>query len=129
MAATAPLNITVAVPVRLVPVKVTGVPTGPLVVEILEREGSLLTVNGTALLLLPPAMRYRFPVVAVEGTRIVIEPADQEVTSAMPLPTTTYPLPWVAPKLLPVMVTNAAGAPKLGLAPLIVGAAAGKLMV
>src|SRR5947208_9885184 len=51
-----PLNVTVVAPVKLVPLIVTLVPTGPLVGVKLVIVGGLTTVNEPALVAVPPAV-------------------------------------------------------------------------
>ena len=51
-----PLNATVVAPVKLVPLIVTLVPTGPLVGEKLAIVGGLTTVNEPALVAVPPGV-------------------------------------------------------------------------
>ena len=52
-----------------------------------------------------------FPVVALLGTWMAIMVLDHETTWDGAPPTVTLPLPWVAPKLVPLISINAAGAP------------------
>jgi hypothetical protein len=51
-----------------------------------------------------------------------MEVADHEVTVAVVLPNFTVLVPCVAPKLVPVMVTEVPGVPEVGLRELIAGA-------
>src|SRR3989454_12211675 len=67
--AVTPLNATVVVPVKLVPLIVTLVPTGPLVGEKLAIVGGSTTVNAPELCAVPPAVvTLTGPVVAPAGT-------------------------------------------------------------
>ena len=64
-----PLNVTVVAPVKLVPLIVTLVPTGPLVGVKLVIVGGLITVKLLALVAVPPAVvTLTGPVVAPVGT-------------------------------------------------------------
>jgi hypothetical protein len=68
-----PLNSTEVAPVRLVPVMVTLVPTGPLVGEKLVMVGEPITVKLLALVAVPPGVVTAMgPVVAAAGTIVVI---------------------------------------------------------
>ena len=67
--ALAPLNATAVVPVKLVPLMLTLVPTGPLGGVKPVIAGGLITVKLTALMAVPPAVvTLIFPVVAPVGT-------------------------------------------------------------
>jgi hypothetical protein len=67
--AAAPLNLTLVAPVKLVPLIVTAVPTGPLVGVKLVIVGGLTTVKLLALVAVPPAVAtLSGPVVAPAGT-------------------------------------------------------------
>jgi hypothetical protein len=109
-AATMPLNVTTRESCdepKFVPVTVTEVPTGPEVVERLVIAGAS-TVKLAPLLRSPDTVTITFPVVAQPGTVAVMLVALQLVTSATtPLNVTTL-VPCVAPKLVPVMVTEVA---------------------
>ena len=64
-----PLNVTDEAPVKLVPLIVTLVPTSPLVGVKLAIVGALVTVNGLALVAVPPGVvTLSGPVVAPVGT-------------------------------------------------------------
>ena len=65
-----PLNVTAVAPVKLLPVIVTLVPTGPLAGVKLVIVGALaVTVNAVALVAVPPGVVTRMgPVVAPAGT-------------------------------------------------------------
>ena len=63
------LNATAEVPVKLVPLMVTLVPTGPLAGVKLVIEGGLITVKLPALVAVPPGVvTLMVPAVAPEGT-------------------------------------------------------------
>src|SRR5882672_1999574 len=67
--ALAPLNATAVVPVKLVPLMVTLVPTGPLAGVKLVIVGGLITVKVPALVAVPPGVvTLIVPVVAPAGT-------------------------------------------------------------
>jgi hypothetical protein len=71
-------------------------------------------VKLTPLLAAPPTVTTTFPVVAPLGTGATILVADQLAgVAAVPLNVTLL-LPWVAPKAVPVMVTEAPTAPEVG---------------
>lgn len=79
------------------------VPDGPEVGEITVRLGICVTVNGIALLATPPTFITTLPEVAVAGTGTVIRVLLQLVgVAGVPLNVTAL-VPWVAPKLLPLM--------------------------
>jgi len=63
------------------------------------------------LLFTPLANTTTFPVVAPEGTVVAMLVALQLVTVAVVPLNFTVPLPWVAPKFVPVIVTAAPTAP------------------
>src|ERR1700731_4648452 len=87
--AVVPLNVTVLVPCvdpKFVPVIVTGVPTGPEVVDrlvIVGAGGGVVTVKFTPLLGTPPTVTTTFPVVAPAGTEVARLVALQLVTVAV----------------------------------------------
>ncbi len=73
-----------------------------------------MTVKFTPLLLTPLAFTTTLPVVAPDGTDACIDPVPHDVTvAAVPL-NVTAPLPWVAPKLVPVIVTDVPTGPEVG---------------
>src|SRR5712691_810963 len=108
-----PLNSTTVAPVKLVPLMVTLVPTGPLVGVKLEIVGELLvTVKLTALLAVPPAVVTLIgPLVAPAGTVAVIVVAEPTVKLALvPLNSTA-----LAPvKLVPLIETLVPAGPLVG---------------
>jgi len=110
-----PLNFTVLAPCvepKLVPVIVTDVPTGPDVGDRVVMLG--VTVNETPLLARLLTVTTTFPVVAPLGTATTIEVALQLVgVAAVPLNFTVL-VPWVAPKFVPVIVTDVPTAPDVG---------------
>jgi hypothetical protein len=122
-----PLNVTVLVPCvapKPAPVIVTGVPTTPdagLRLKMLGGGG--VTVKFMPLLACPPTVTTTLPLVAAGGTVAVMLVALHAVAvAAVPLKVTVL-VPWLAPKLPPVIVTNAAAGPLVGLRPVIVGVA------
>ena len=71
----------------------------------------------------PSTVTTTFPVVAPAGTTVVMVVSLQKVgVAAVPLNFTVL-VPWVAPKLAPVIVTVEPTAPDDGLIPLIAGMA------
>ncbi len=124
--AAVPLNVTVLAPwfaPKLLPLMVTGVATGPLEGERLVNVGVTVTVKASALLARPPTVTTTLPVVAPAGTGTVMLVADQFVgVPAVPLNVTVL-VPWLAPKLLPPMVTALAIEPLVGDRLVNVGAA------
>jgi hypothetical protein len=124
--AAVPLNLTVLVPCvapKLVPVIVTVSPTMPEVGDRLVMLGVGRTVKLFPLLSTPLARTTTFPVVAPEGTGALMLVALQLVGVAeVPLNLTVL-LPWVAPKFVPVIVTDTPTAPDVGARLVILGAA------
>src|SRR5438552_91778 len=106
-------------PVKLVPLMVTLVPTGPLVGEKLAIVGALTTVNELELVAVPPgAVTLSVPEVAPAGTvaRMVVSEVTVKV-ALVPLNATV-----VAPvKLVPLMVTLVPTGPLVGEKLVIVG--------
>src|SRR5438046_2660309 len=114
-----PLNSTALAPVKLVPLMVTLVPTGPLRGVKLEIVGGLMTVKLAALLAVPSEVVTLIgPLVAPAGTVAVIAVAEFTVKLALvPLNSTAE-----APvKLVPLMVTLAPTGPLPGVTLVIVG--------
>jgi hypothetical protein len=121
-----PLKVTVlvlCVAPKLLPVIVTNVPTGPVLgLTLLMLGADEVTVKPTPLLPTPPTLTTTGPVVAPLGTGTTMLVALQLVgVPAVPLKVTVLVL-CVAPKLLPVIVTNVPTGPVLGLALLMLGA-------
>ena len=112
--AAVPLNVTVLLPwvaPKLLPLIVTAVATGPLDGERLVSVGVGETVNGSALLARPLTVTTTLPVVAPAGTGTTMLLADHDVgVAVVPLKETVL-VPWVAPKLLPLIVTAVATGP------------------
>jgi hypothetical protein len=125
--AATPLNVTMLVPwvgPKLVPVMVTDVPIAPELGDKPLTLGAASTVNDTPLQSLPPTVATTFPVVAPAGTGATTEDALQLVGFAlMPLKVTVL-VPWLEPKLLPVILTGVPSAPEVGDKAVIFGAAA-----
>ncbi len=111
-----PLNVTVLLPLvapKLLPLIVTAVATGPLDGERLVKKGDGITVNGSAPAR-PPTLTTTLPLVAPAGTGTTMLLADHDVgVAATPLKVTVL-LPWLAPKLLPLIVTVVATVPLVG---------------
>ena len=120
--ATVPLNVTVLVPCvvpKVVPVIVTDDPTAPEVGLRLMMCGA--TVKLMLLLVTPPTVTTTFPVVAPDGTGTTMLPALQLVgVACVPLKVTAL-APCVAPKVVPVIVTDDPTAPEVGLRLLMCG--------
>src|SRR6266496_361619 len=121
--AVTPLNLTVLVPCeapKFVPVIVTGVPAGPEVGLKSEMFGGE-TVKLIPLLATPPTVTTTFPFVAPVGTDTAMLVALQLVgVAVVPLKVTVL-VPCVAPKLVPVIVTEVPAGPLFGLRPLMLG--------
>jgi hypothetical protein len=114
--AVVPLNATVPVPCvvpKFVPVIVTNAPTAPVVGDKLVMLGAGTTVNDTPLLFTPPAVTTTLPAVAPVGTVATIDVAVQLVT-VVAVVMLNFTVPWVVPKLVPVIVTDAPTAPIVG---------------
>ena len=122
-----PLNLTVLVPwvvPKFAPVIVTEAPTAPVVGDKLVMLGAATTVNDLPLLAAPLTVTTTLPVVAPVGTGTTIEVALQLVmVVAVVVLNFTVLLPCVAPKFVPVMVTDAPTAPEVGVRLVILGAA------
>jgi hypothetical protein len=115
--AVVPLNTTVLLPCaepKFVPVIVTDVPTAPAVGDKFVMMGAVTTVKLTPLLFTPLAVTTTLPVVAPLGTVAMIDVVPQLVIVAIVLLNVTVPVPWVEPKFVPVMVTEAPAAPDVG---------------
>ena len=115
--AVVPLKVTVFVPCgspKPVPVMVTNWPTTPDVGDRLPMVGGPRTVNAAPLDAMLLTVTTTLPVVAPEGTTAVIDVALQlDTVAVVPLKVTVL-VPCDAPKLVPVMVTNAPTAPDAG---------------
>src|SRR6266480_1358738 len=114
-----PLNSTAEAPVKLVPLMVTLVPTGPLLGVKLEIVGGLMTVKLAALLAVPSEVVTLIgPLETPAGTVAVIAVAEPTVKLALvPLNSTA-----LAPvKLVPLMVTLAPTGPLPGVKLVMVG--------
>src|SRR5579863_1230215 len=78
-------------------------------------------MKATPLLLTPEILTTTFPVVAPEGTVVAMEVELQLVTvAAIPLNDTVL-VPWVDPKLVPVIVTDEFPVPALTDSPVMLG--------
>jgi hypothetical protein len=127
--ASVPLNRTVLAPCaapKFVPVIVTGVPVTPLVGERLVIAGGTVvdTVKLTLLLVTPPTVTRTAPVVAPAGTVARTLVADQLVTVASVPLNRTVLAPCVAPKFVPVIVTDVPTGPVVGERLVMVGSGA-----
>jgi len=114
-----PLNVTELVPwldPKLLPPIVTAAPTGPEVTERLVMLGvdDVVTVNVTPLLATPPTFTTTFPVVAPLGTVTAMPVALQLDAAPAPVPlNVTVLVPWLDPKLLPLIVTAVPTGPEV----------------
>jgi hypothetical protein len=124
--AVVPLKATVLVPCvapKLVPVIVTDAVTAPLVGARLVTVGVATTVKLTPLLAVPPTVTTALPVVAPAGTGTTMVVADQLVGVAVVPLNRTVLAPCVAPKFVPVIVTDVPTGPLAGARFVMVGAA------
>jgi hypothetical protein len=104
---------------NVVPVIVTESPTAPEVGDRLLIFGP--TVKVTPLLADPPTVTTTDPVVAPEGTGVTMLAAVQLAgVAAVPLNVTVL-VPWVAPNVVPLIVTESPTAPEAGDRALIFG--------
>src|SRR5262249_11536719 len=87
---------------------------GPLVGDRLVRLGATVTVKLTPLLARPPTVTTTFPVVAPAGTGTTMLVLDQLVGVAVVPLNFTVLVPCVAPKFVPVIVTEVATGPFVG---------------
>ena len=124
--AAVPLNVTVLLPCvapKFAPVMVTAVPTAPEAGVKLVMFGTEITVKLAPLLAAPPTVTTTLPVVAAAGTGatmlVLLQLAGE---AAVPLNVTVL-LPWLDPKLVPVMVTDVPTPPEPGDMLLMPGAA------
>jgi hypothetical protein len=120
-----PLNLTVLVPwvaPKFAPAIVTVAPRTPDVGFRLVMLGAgTVTVKLTPALATPPTVTTTFPVVAPTGTVTTMLVALQLVAVAdVPLNFTVL-VPWVVPKLEPVIVTVAPTSPDVGFSPVMLG--------
>ena len=105
----------------MVPVIVTGVPTGPAAGFNPVMVGGVVTVKSTPGLAIPPTVTTTFPVVAPEGTGTVMLVELQFVgVAAVPLNVTVL-VPCGFPKLFPEIVTGVPTGPDVGFNPVIAG--------
>jgi hypothetical protein len=115
--AVVPLNFTVLLPCdppKFVPAIVTDVPTGPVAGVREVTIGGTATVKGSALLEAPLTVTMTLPVKAPTGTGTTMLVADQLVGVALTPLNVTVLVPCVAPKLVPVMVTDVPTGPIAG---------------
>lgn len=127
-AAIVPLNLTVLIPVeapKLVPVIVTDAPTSPAVGFRLVSVGvGTGTVKLIPLLAVPPTATTTLPVVAPVGTGVTTLVELQLIGVAVVPLNLTVLVAWVAPKFVPVIVTDVPANPEVGFKLAIVGAGA-----
>jgi hypothetical protein len=97
-----------------VPVTVTETPTAPEVGERVVILGAGTTVKLSPLLATPETVTTTFPVVAPLGTVVTMLVALQLVGVAVVVLNLSVLLPWVEPKFVPVIVTEAPTAPEVG---------------
>ena len=115
-----PLNVTVPCVVpKFTPVIIRDDPTAPEGADKLEIPGSEPeppepTMKRTPLLERPPTVTTTFPVVAPAGTGTTIVVAFQLVGVAVTPLNVTVLVPCVAPKLVPVIVTEVPTGPDVG---------------
>src|SRR5712692_6336679 len=124
--AAVPLNVTVLLPwvvPKFVPVIVTDVPTTPEVgFKLVMLGGGGVTVKLTPLLATPPTVTTTFPVVAPLGTgATMLVPLQLDGVAAVPLNVTVL-VPCVAPKFVPVIVTDVPTTPEIGFKLVMLGA-------
>jgi hypothetical protein len=113
-----PLNVTVPVVPKFVPVIVTEVPTGPDVWLSVVMLGGTVTVKLTPLLATPPTATTTFPVVAPLGTgTTMLVPLQLVGVPGVPL-NVTVP---VVPKFVPVIVTEVPTGPDVWLSVVMLG--------
>src|SRR3954453_22353902 len=93
---------------------VTADPIGPAEGDNLVSVGAAVTAYVNALLATPATVTTTLPLVAPAGTGTTMLFADQVVGVAVVPPKGNVLLPWVAPKLLPLMVTAVATGPADG---------------
>jgi hypothetical protein len=127
-AARTPLKVTVLAPgaePKLEPEMTTAVPTGPAVGARPAMQGPDPTMNATPLLATPPTVATTFPVVAPVGTvATMLVAVHVVVVATVPLNVTVL-VPLVAPKFVPVTVTDAPIAPHAGVKPVMEGPVTG----
>jgi len=115
--AVVPLNLTVLVPwvaPKFVPVIVTAVPTVPLVGDRLVILGGTVTVKVTPLLASALTVTTTLPVVAPDGAGTTMLVLDQLVGVAVVPLNLIVLVAFVAPKFVPVTVTEVPTAPLVG---------------
>jgi len=94
-----------AVAPKPVPAMLTEVPAGPDSGVTLVMCGMLM-VNGFALLMMQPCRIMALPDAAPIPTVATTWVSLQDCTTALTVPSHTWPVPWAAPKPLPVMLTR-----------------------
>src|SRR3989442_1108632 len=112
-----PLKVTLLVSLvapKFVPVIVTAARTAPLVGQRFVMVGVDTTGNASPLLAPPPTVTTTLPVVAPAGTGTTMLVSDQLVGVAVVPLNVTVLVPLVAPKFMPVIVTEAPTAPLVG---------------
>jgi hypothetical protein len=120
-------NTTVLVPCvapKFFPEIVTTAPTGPELGDRLVMLGVSRTVKLTPLLATPFTVTTTLPVVAAAGTGTLIEVLAQLVGDAVVPLKTTVLVPCVAPKFVPLMVTDTPATAEVGVKLVTLGATA-----
>jgi len=117
--ALAPLNVTDVAPLKLVPLIVTLVPTGPLVGVKPVIAGGKTTVNALLLVAVPPGVVTPIgPIIVPAGTVAWIAVSEVTVKLAISALNVTE----VAPvRFVPLIVTLVPASPLVGAKPVIVG--------
>jgi hypothetical protein len=116
--AVVPLNLTMLEPwvaPKFVPLIVTEVPTGPLAgVKLVTVGDGTVTVNTAPLLAKPPTVTTTLPVVVPTGAGTTMLVTDHVVGIAVVPLKLTWLDPWVAPKFVPLIVTDVPTGPLAG---------------
>jgi hypothetical protein len=115
--AVVPLNVIVLVPLvapKFVPVTVTDVPTGPLDGDRFVKLGGTVTVKLRPLLARLATVTTTLPVVAPAGTGTTMLVFDHVVGVAVVPLNVSVLVPFVAPKFVPVTVTDVPTGPLVG---------------
>jgi hypothetical protein len=109
---------------KFVPVIVTEAPTAPEFGLKLVMLGVGSTVNATPLLATPDTVTTTFPVVACWGTGTAMLVALQLVGVPRAPLNVTVLVPWLVPKFVPVIVTEAPTGPAVGFKLVMLGGVA-----
>ncbi len=104
------------------PAMVTEAPTSPDVgLRVVMLGGGTVTLNVTPLLAVPPTVTKTLPVLAPVGTGTAMLVAFQLVGVAVAPLNVTVLVPCVAPKFVPVIVTDVPTRPDVGFKPVMDG--------